>query len=436
MGSKPQLIIRMGSHAEKEYVVKLNHKVFDGIIVGANVFEATSGATASLLGKKLKLPFYIDPMTYVFGCDLDGIRSEQKRKGKTVVDYKRSYRSLAAKLGAVFKGALDQNDPITSSGFPRSQVKKTCQSVVDYQLNCIRQEFSADEEYSEYSEVIPLPTGVFSPYFYIHGDNKDDFDLFLRLTTATVQLQVEVPVHAVLCANSELLNDSAFVDEVLEKLPLTGAKGIWLWFSKFDEWESNADMLLNFRNLVEGLSHSGLQVFNRHGGFFSILLHKYGMTGLSHGVGYGEKKDVLQIKGPPNAPIVNYYVPALHKRFGIPDIEWCFDNLNVRTVASFHTNICGCVICKGVVRNSLDDFSEFGENHKATPESSRMTQTPAAAKRCRYHFLMNRLDEKNHVAKHDINSLLANLKANRNSWKKNAGVVDFHYLNRWIDALS
>ena len=66
---KPQLIIRMGSHAEKDYILKLG-KQFDGIIIGANIVEATAGATASLVGQKLKIPYYIDPMTYVFGCDL------------------------------------------------------------------------------------------------------------------------------------------------------------------------------------------------------------------------------------------------------------------------------------------------------------------------------------------------------------------------------
>ena len=90
----PELIIRMGSHAEKEYITKLAG-FLDGLIVGANLFEATPGATASLLvsvGAK-NTHLFVDPMTYTFGAyvdkelgtlreDLDWIKSDQTRKNK------------------------------------------------------------------------------------------------------------------------------------------------------------------------------------------------------------------------------------------------------------------------------------------------------------------------------------------------------------------
>ena len=93
---RPEIIIRLGSHSEKEYV-KTTGRLLDGIIVGANLFEATPGATASLLSKcagaKMKLRYFIDPMTYAFGSyvdpttralrsDLDWIKSEKKRNKK------------------------------------------------------------------------------------------------------------------------------------------------------------------------------------------------------------------------------------------------------------------------------------------------------------------------------------------------------------------
>ena len=114
----PNVIIRMGSHAEKEYLDK-TLRFFDGLILGAEPSGGSPGATASLLvkfgGKKANLPFFIDPMTYAFGAyvdetgkvraDLDWIKSEQKRNGRVVRDFKRSYRSLADALGPMFSGA-------------------------------------------------------------------------------------------------------------------------------------------------------------------------------------------------------------------------------------------------------------------------------------------------------------------------------------------
>ena len=72
MVSPPELVIRLGSHAEKEYVLKLA-RFLDGVIVGANLFEVTPGATASLLlkigGEDTSL--YVDPMTYAYGAYVD-----------------------------------------------------------------------------------------------------------------------------------------------------------------------------------------------------------------------------------------------------------------------------------------------------------------------------------------------------------------------------
>ena len=89
------VILRLGSHSEKEYVEK-TIKQFDGVMVGANLLQATPGATATLLfklNKQAGRPYYVDPMTYAFGSyldpdtgrvrsDLDWIKSDKKVKGK------------------------------------------------------------------------------------------------------------------------------------------------------------------------------------------------------------------------------------------------------------------------------------------------------------------------------------------------------------------
>ena len=45
---EPRVILRMGTHAEKEYFEK-TLRLFDGLALNANLVEATPGATASLL---------------------------------------------------------------------------------------------------------------------------------------------------------------------------------------------------------------------------------------------------------------------------------------------------------------------------------------------------------------------------------------------------
>jgi len=436
MNNKPKLIIRMGSHAEKDYVLKLDKK-FDGIVIGANVVEATAGATASLLGQKLKLPYYIDPMTYVFGCDLDGIRSEQKRKKKVIIDYKRSYKSLANELGKLFSDALENKSRIYPEKIPTSMVKTICQDVINYQLNRIRQEFQKDKEYSNYVDSIPNVAGVFSPYFYIPSISGKDWNVFLSLSTTTANIKPPVPVYSVLCANSEVLNDDAFVEKAIKEIPQTGVNGVWLWFSNFDELNADEEQLVNFRALVEQLSDKKLEVYNRHGGYFSLILHKVGMTGISHSIGYGEKKDVLQIEGPPNPPVVHYYLPDIHKRFGVPDIERCFDEMKIVSPKDFYEHMCDCVICKGVIKDNIEGFKKFGEEHYATPESKRKSQTPAAAKRCRFHFLINRIREKEFISSKDLKTIVKQINDTQEKWKEQVIIARYStHLARWEKALS
>src|ERR1017187_4427825 len=107
-------------------------------MVGANLLQATPGATASLLfklNKQAERPYYVDPMTYAFGTyidpdtgrvrsDLDWIKSDQKikgQKGKFRRDFKSSYRKLAETFGVPFSNAVDRSKAIEPVDFRSDQ---------------------------------------------------------------------------------------------------------------------------------------------------------------------------------------------------------------------------------------------------------------------------------------------------------------------------
>jgi hypothetical protein len=424
-----QIIVRMGSHSEKEYVEKLIH-LFDGISIGANLIEATPGATASFLVKisGKKVPFYFDPMTYAYGSyvdpdtgevrnDLHWITSEQKKKGRTVRDFKRSYRGLGDALGAPFDTALHRRSAITPDDFAaRGALRKTCQNVAKYQLTRLRDEFANDPEYAEFADRVPTPQVIFAPYFYIEPSKHDDWlNLTLSLATETAGLGLAIPTHMVLCAPDHYLADAQFLKSLASEIPKTGVAGVWLWFSRFDEYKADAAKLKALRRLVEDLSAS-VEVFNMHGSFFSLALSKFGLSGISHGVGYGEQKDVVPVIGQ-STPTVRYYLPMLHRRLGVPEIELCFRRLGIKTPKDFYALICDCAICKGVITKDLTQFAEFGERHLSTPSSKRLAQTPAAAKRCRFHFLLNRSGERSWVRQAETEDILERLRSAAERWK-------------------
>ena len=235
----PKIVIRLGSHAEKEYVIKLA-RFLDGLIVGANLFEATPGATASLL---LRTGFentelYVDPMTYAYGTyidpaselvrkDLDWIKSDQIRKDtrgnkRKVRDFKRSYKALANRLGPPVDQAVQTSVAVTPAAFgDDSVITAFCSKVLQYQLSRMSQELEKDNELKDHLNDVPHPKAVFAPYFYVEPTNSEDWlKTNLRLMEAAAALNdVHVPVHGILCADWSHLANEAIIRRLAEALP-------------------------------------------------------------------------------------------------------------------------------------------------------------------------------------------------------------------------
>ncbi len=328
------------------------------------------------------------------------------------------------------KSAVTWDDFSTGAG-----VRECCQAVVQYQLERIADEFKSDSELIPFADRIPRPSAVFAPYFYCEPHNAVRWlDLGLKLAKATADMKPESPVHAVICADQSFLGDRTFLNKLTSELPGTGVSGVWLWFSKLTEDAANVNQLRALRSLVQALS-AKIQVFNMHGGYFSLALCKHGMSGISHGIGYGEQKDVVPVIGQ-STPTVRYYLPDACKRFGVPQIERCFDELGIRSPANFHKKVCDCVICRGVVSSHLREFSAFGEMHYSTPQSQRQAQTPSAAKRCRFHFLLNRVRERDWMTTVSRDDIVARLQAAQRKWGSQPSMnAQLDHLSTWQQAL-
>ena len=449
--ARPSVILRMGSHSEKEYIEK-TLKQFDGVMVGANLLQISPGATASLLlklHKACKRPYYVDPMTYAFGAyfdpetrkvrdDLDWIKSHQKvpgKKGVTERKFKGSYRKLADSFGPPFSTALDRGKALTQADFSNDKVvDEACRSVIEFQAEKLREVFRGDPQTAEFALDLPGPAALFAPYFYIESSRATQWiTLNHRLAASATKQSKDIPVHVVVCGHRDLLTDPALSALVVENLLACKPVGAWLWFSRFDERLATKQELLALRWWVEKLSPS-MPVFNMHGGFFSLALSKLGMAGTTHGVGYGEQKDVVPVIGQ-STPTVQYYVRALHSKYSVPQIQRCFSRLGVKNRDDFFSKICDCAICTHMVSDDLDEFSQFGEIHYSTPKSKRAAQTPAAAKRCRYHFLLNRIKERDHVDKLTLAEIVNECTAAADLWSKTI-IGPIEHLKLWAEVLN
>ncbi len=446
-----KVILRLGSHSEKEYVEK-TLKQFDGVMVGANLLQATPGATASLLfklNKQVGRPYYVDPMTYAFGtyidpstgrvrADLDWIKSDQKikgQKGKFKRDFKSSYRKLGDAFGLPFSTAVNRGRAIEPADFTSDQVVETaCRSVLSFQADLLRDVFKQDPETAGFADAFPSPTALLAPYFYIEPSRMGDWiALNRRLALASTTVRKDIPIHIVICGHRDLLSDGATYRAIIDGLKECKPAGVWLWFSRFDEHGASRTELMALRSWVEELSPQ-MPVFNMHGGYFSLALSKAGMAGIAHGVGYGEQKDVVPVIGQ-STPTVQYYVRSAHAKFSVPQITRCFTALGITTPDQFFQIICDCVICKNIIGKDLSAFAQFGEIHYSRPSAKRAAQTPAAAKRCRYHFLLNRSKERDYVRANALKAIADNLDAAADQWSKTIIAPYISHLRAWAEVL-
>jgi hypothetical protein len=187
-----------------------------------------------------------------------------------------------------------------------------------------------------------------------------------------------------------------------------GCEAYWFWFSALAEEKLATDRLKVLVALVNLLRDANRRAYNVHGSFLSALLNKHGLTGFSHGVGYGESKDVIPVIGV-TVPTVNYHLPPLHVRVPILEVQRALGALGITDADEFHANICDCTVCKGVLGGDLANLGQFGD-FVLKLGNTRQSQTPDSAKKCRFHFLLARYKEIEKVGSSSSEVLKAELK--------------------------
>jgi hypothetical protein len=405
----PKVFLRFGSHSEKQYVIK-TAKLFDGVIVGANLLESTPGATVSfamnILGR-FKREFAIDPMTYTFGMDLRYIQSEtidraSGKPGKKKTGLKRSFAALAQRFGQPLSDVvLRENRPVKPSDFTSPLIDALSRSVLDYQATRMRSYGESDPQLKELADHLIPPSFLFAPYFYVRFEgNRTGWrawhDLNLALAESFAGIESDMPRHSVLCIDASILSARAELLEIANGYIGTGCQACWLWISNFVEQFAGVDEIRNLVELCHRFRDAGIELYNLHGGFLSVLLSKHGMTGLSHGVGYGESKDVIPVIGV-IVPTVNYHLPPVHVRAPMLDLERAFPGLHIRSAEDFKRKVCDCTVCKGILRGDLNNTHEFGDT-VIKVGNTKESQTADSAKKCRFHFLLARKKEVERVS--------------------------------------
>ena len=387
-------IMRMGTHAEKDYFLfGARGHWFDELFVNSNLLEGTKSATSSIAFRlaQQEIGFSIDPITYAFALDPRFMMAESAR---TPLHLKRTFRSVARKYGII--GEDDSSIKRLREDYfdDPDRLQAFCDCVLAYQLSTVQEALVENEEFIALNIDEIAPERLFAPYFYVPPDRGWQ-EVNERLITASSEIGQRMgrKVWAVLCLDPQLLEDYAFIEKLGKTYSSLPCEGYVVWLTAFSEQRATQGQINGFIDLLEALksANSVAPVIQFYGGFFSALLRPFGIEGVSHGVGYGEQRDVTPVVGG-GLPPAKYYLRAIHEEISIIDLVRIAQGL---TVSQFTERICTCVICTGLLRNGVNALLDAYSNTERRPYRGGFRDFPTTDvyRMARFHFMQNRHQE-------------------------------------------
>lgn len=176
------------------------------------------------------------------------------------------------------------------------------------------------------------------------------------------------------------------LDAYLQAIPEDRAA---IWVSNLNEIMARSEDLAAYAAAIAHATAQGRQLFALYGGFFSVVLRAVGLCGKSHGIGYGESRDWVELpqSGPPPA---RYYLPLAH-RYVSQDLAYQLWSRH-RPLA-----LCDCDVCDGDPPIALDyqglmDHSVLCRAREIADWAGRDVAASIAALRHDFRIFLDGLD--------------------------------------------
>ncbi len=424
-------MIRLGTHPEKEYLLLAN-EWFDEVVLNANLVEGTAsslGVFALELQNKGK-GFLIDPVTYAFALDpVFILRRDNAVPARAHI--KRTFGGLARRYGSVvdrYAGVRAlQPDDFAIPGDRDELVS----SVLGYQRDRLNEALEESAYFLD-QEAAVSPSRLLAPYFHLSRD-LDWLDVAVDLADRTYT--VEPQAWVVLCFDSLLLDDSQRLDAIIQGYNALKTPGLLLWATDFEEERASIGQIRGLRRLITELSRGKTRpVISLFGGYFSCLLAEYGLTGISHGLAYGERRDIQPVVGG-GLPPARFYLPAAHKQVRMDQFASIVIGLQENEYAD---QVCNCLMCLGLLNQGMNHLvAEYtAADTRLVNGRYRQVATPRAYRLTRFHYLANKDAEFRHCAQRAHSDLLLQLQQAYDHFSAQLGGPALLYLLTWNRALS
>ena len=268
---------------------------YDGLLVPGTVAafqrEGTGGFVLSLSATRAAPDYVIDPRFPLFQ---QGLSTPKK-----------SHEALAELL---HDPALVRQTAPRPTDFPTNRTDQLARAWIEFNHGYAGATRSKFNKYAERLgepvevETVKGPGRILALYFIARGPDDAWWDVSQRMFAQCLAYDAEcVPVIA-----------ADHAHQLAPLLQQVDAVQVAVWVSGLEELMLPADELAVYAQAIADAADSGKETFALYGGFFHVLLGGIGLRGASHGIGYGEYRNWLELpqSGPPPA---RYYLPRVHR---------------------------------------------------------------------------------------------------------------------------
>jgi len=285
------------------------------------------------------------------------------------------------------------------------------------------------------------PHIIIAPYFYMKPNTFSEWiDVNLKLIDDCKELGNEIPLWAQVVIDPGLLFRSDNREKLIEKYINANCEGICLWVDDLDEHEADEDTLLGMVKFIKSIIKSNKQIFIAYGGYFSAILTKlYGVTGICHGLEYGESRPVAPVGG--GIPMAKYYFPPLHKRLRYNEALQILEAKGwLQDSKYFYDEVCNCQVCQEIIDGNMDNFSKFGESKPVTFQRKGQTVTlnyplPETKDRSLRHYLMCKKREFVDLQTTTEEGIRKSLEKIRNDYSRILGLEGVSFAKVWKNVI-
>jgi len=430
--------LRLGIFSEQGFF-ESNKDKYDVVVINANLASYFGPATATLLSGMLKDKKYIvDPVTHAFGHNPRYIMTDdEKPKVKTSIE------TLASYYGPPITTSLaNQPNPraVNERDFPTiSEISRLAERVIRFQEKFLIESIPADDlKYFDVDlKTILKPYFFIAPYFYMESSTIDRWlDINSGLVSESKRIVGTNKLYAEIVIDRGILDDKIAISRIVDAyIGPNACDGFLIWISDLSEHEAASSTLQGLKQLVVELGKTGKPIINLFGGYFSLLLTKLGITGVCHGPGYGEDRDVIPVGG--GLPTSKFYLTPIHQRMLYRHVEIMVRTPVWPTINDFYREVCAGQACKTTLEGDLSNFYRFGQE-KISQKGERTYSFPTTDARYRttQHYLEAKSQEFNDVGSAaNLNVLIEQLIAAKSKYEQYLTGAQLRYLDTWVSVL-